>query len=131
MKLLLSLLVGASLSFGAIAAQKQEYPSGLVMETVKEGAGKQPTATSTVLVHYKGTLKDGTVFDSSYARKQPISFPLNGVIPCWTEGVAKMKVGGKSILTCPANIAYGSQGVPGAIPANATLTFEVELLDVK
>jgi len=82
-------------------------------------------------VHYRGTLPDGTEFDSSYARKEPTEFPLNGVIPCWTEGVQMMKVGGKARLTCPPEIAYGARGAGGVIPPNATLTFEVELLAVK
>ena len=97
---------------------------------VKEGAGANPTATSTVKVHYHGTLRDGTVFDSSVQRGQPISFPLNGVIPCWTEGVQKMKVGGKAKLVCPSDTAYGDQG-SGPIPGGATLLFEVELIAIE
>jgi len=81
-------------------------------------------------VHYRGTLPNGTEFDSSYKRGQPIDFPLNRVIPCWTEGLQKMKVGGKARLTCPPEIAYGSRGAGGVIPPNATLHFEVELLGV-
>jgi FKBP-type peptidyl-prolyl cis-trans isomerase FkpA len=84
-----------------------------------------------VKVHYRGTLTDGTEFDSSIARGQPAEFPLNGVIPCWTEGVQRMKVGGKARLVCPANIAYGDQGRPGTIPGGATLLFDVELLEIK
>jgi len=84
-----------------------------------------------VQVHYRGTLVNGSEFDSSYKRGQPAAFPLGGVIPCWTEGVQKMKVGGKARLTCPAAIAYGPRGAGGgAIPPNATLHFEVELLDI-
>jgi FKBP-type peptidyl-prolyl cis-trans isomerase FkpA len=81
-------------------------------------------------VHYKGTFADGREFDSSYKRNEPTSFPLNRVIPCWTEGVGMMKVGGKAKLTCPAAIAYGSRGAGGVIPPNTTLLFEVELLGI-
>ena len=104
----------------------------MVYETIKDGSGAQPKATDTVRVHYLGWFPEsGKEFDSSIARGQPIDFPLNGVIPCWTEGVQKMKVGGKAKLTCPASIAYGSRGAGGVIPPNATLNFEVELLGVK
>ncbi|HEX8908988.1 MAG TPA: FKBP-type peptidyl-prolyl cis-trans isomerase, partial [Anaeromyxobacteraceae bacterium] len=91
----------------------------------------QPKETDTVKVHYTGTLIDGKVFDSSVKRGQPAEFPLNQVIKCWTEGVAKMKVGGKAKLVCPSSIAYGDEGRPPTIPGGATLVFEVELLDVK
>ena len=105
--------------------------SGLVILMVKEGTGPQPTATSTVRVHYKGMFPDGREFDSSYKRGEPIEFPLNGVIKCWTEGVALMKVGGAARLTCPSSIAYGARGAGGVIPPNATLVFEVVLLGVR
>jgi FKBP-type peptidyl-prolyl cis-trans isomerase FkpA len=105
--------------------------SGLVIRTIKEGNGKQPTASSTVNVHYKGTFPDGREFDSSYKRGEPIEFPLGGVIKCWTEGVALMKVGGRAKLTCPSSIAYGARGAGGVIPPHATLVFEVELLGVR
>jgi FKBP-type peptidyl-prolyl cis-trans isomerase FkpA len=105
--------------------------SGLVIRVLKEGTGAQPSATSTVKVHYKGTFPDGKEFDSSYKRGEPIEFGLNRVIPCWTEGVALMKVGATAKLTCPAAIAYGSRGAGGVIPPNATLVFDVELLAVK
>jgi FKBP-type peptidyl-prolyl cis-trans isomerase FkpA len=105
-------------------------PSGMVYIEQKKGTGSSPKATDTVKVHYKGTLVDGKVFDSSYDRGQPAQFPLNGVIPCWTEGVQKMAVGGKSKLICPAAIAYGERGSPPVIPPGATLVFEVELLEV-
>jgi FKBP-type peptidyl-prolyl cis-trans isomerase FkpA len=104
--------------------------SGLVFISVKEGTGAQPKATDKVKVNYEGKLMDGTVFDSSYKRGQPIEFGLNQVIPCWTEGVQKMKVGGEATLVCPPSIAYGERGAPGAIPPNAALVFKVELLGV-
>lgn len=104
--------------------------SGLVYRVLVEGTGPSPRATDGVTVHYRGTLADGTEFDSSYRRGQPATFPLNGVIRCWTEGVQRMKVGGKSRLTCPPQIAYGSRGAGNVIPPNATLTFEVELLSI-
>jgi len=103
--------------------------TGLVMTTITEGKGAMPKATDKVKVHYRGTLLDGTEFDSSFKRKRPAEFPLNRVIPCWTEGVQKMKVGGKARLVCPAKIAYGERGTPG-IPPNSTLIFEVELLEI-
>jgi len=108
----------------------ERFDSGLIYIPVTEGTGESPSATDTVRVHYHGTLRDGTVFDSSVDRGEPISFPLNGVIPCWTEGVQKMKVGGKSKLVCPAEIAYGDRGT-GPIPGGATLLFEVELLGIE
>jgi FKBP-type peptidyl-prolyl cis-trans isomerase FkpA len=108
----------------------QKSPSGLIYVEQKAGDGAQPTAADTVKVHYRGTLLDGTEFDSSFKRNQPAEFPLGGVIKCWTEGVAKMKVNGKAKLICPPEIAYGEGGRP-SIPPNATLTFEVELLEVK
>ena len=98
---------------------------------VKEGEGTSPAATDTVQVHYRGTLIDGKEFDSSYKRGQPIEFPLNRVIPCWTEGVQKMRPGGKAKLTCPPGIAYGERGAGGVIPPNATLQFEVELISFR
>jgi FKBP-type peptidyl-prolyl cis-trans isomerase FkpA len=108
----------------------KKFPSGLIYSEIKPGTGAQPTADDTVKVHYRGTLTDGTEFDSSIKRNAPAEFPLKGVIPCWTEGVAKMKVGGKSKLVCPSSIAYGDQGRPPTIPGGATLVFEVELLEV-
>jgi FKBP-type peptidyl-prolyl cis-trans isomerase FkpA len=105
--------------------------SGLVYRSLKDGTGAQPaSASDTVKVHYRGTLPGGKEFDSSYARNAPIDFPLNRVIPCWTEGVQRMKVGGKAKLTCPPGIAYGERGAGGVIPPNATLHFEVELLGI-
>ena len=119
----------------APAALAQSQPvttaSGLVYESLKEGTGESPKATDTVKVHYKGTLLDGKEFDSSYKRGEPTEFPLNRVIPCWTEGVQRMKPGGKAKLTCPPGIAYGERGAGGVIPPNATLNFEVELVSVR
>ncbi len=133
---------------GALAAQKEkaasvEYvakaatepgavktDSGLVYKELAAGTGPSPVAADTVKVHYRGTLIDGTEFDSSYKRNAPAEFPLTGVIPCWTEGVQKMKVGGKARLVCPSNLAYGDQGRP-SIPGGAALVFEIELLSIQ
>jgi FKBP-type peptidyl-prolyl cis-trans isomerase FkpA len=114
----------------AASAAPQALASGMTIQHLIKGSGASPKATDTVQVHYRGTLADGTEFDSSYKRGQPISFPLNRVIPCWTEGVQAMQVGGKARLTCPPGTAYGARGVPGTIPPNATLTFEVVLLGI-
>lgn len=105
-------------------------PSGLQYKHIKEGSGKSPKASDTVKVHYRGTLIDGTEFDSSYKRNEPIEFPLSGVIKGWTEGVQLMKEGGKIMLYIPSHLAYGERGAGGVIPPNATLVFEVELLKV-
>jgi FKBP-type peptidyl-prolyl cis-trans isomerase FkpA len=104
--------------------------SGLIYKEVTPGTGASPKATDNVKVHYRGTLVNGTEFDSSYKRNEPAQFPLNGVIKCWTEGVQKMRVGGKSVLVCPSDLAYGDQGRP-SIPGGATLIFEIELLEIK
>jgi FKBP-type peptidyl-prolyl cis-trans isomerase FkpA len=104
--------------------------SGLVYRSLKDGEGPTPAASDRVRVHYRGTFPDGREFDSSYSRNQPAEFPLDRVIKCWTEGVQRMKVGGKAKLTCPAAIAYGERGAGGVIPPNATLQFEVELLGI-
>lgn len=103
--------------------------SGMVFRSLEEGTGASPSATDRVTVHYKGTLRDGTTFDSSYDRGQPATFGLNQVVPCWTEGLQMMKEGGKAKLTCPPDLAYGDRAA-GAIPPGATLTFEVELIEV-
>jgi FKBP-type peptidyl-prolyl cis-trans isomerase FkpA len=103
--------------------------SGMIYREVRMGTGASPKASDTVKVHYRGTLVDGTEFDSSYRRNEPAQFPLTGVIGCWTEGVQKMKVGGKAVLVCPSNLAYGDQGRP-SIPGGATLIFEIELLEI-
>ena len=121
----------AALTAAAKEAGAVVTSTGLVYRAVKEGTGAHPTATNTVKVHYKGTFPDGKEFDSSYKRGTPIEFPLGGVIPCWTEGVQKMKVGGQAKLTCPSAIAYGTRGAGNVIPPNATLVFEVELLGVR
>ncbi len=133
--LLVSCTAGPQADVAAAAAAKEAgasvTASGLVYRSLKEGNGASPAATDTVKVHYRGSFPDGREFDSSYKRNEPTEFPLNRVIPCWTEGVQKMKVGGKAKLTCPAEIAYGSRGAGGVIPPNATLQFEIELLEVK
>ncbi len=120
-----------SLTFQAHAADTKEEKtaSGIGITMLKEGTGANPKASDTVKVHYRGTLENGQEFDSSHKRGQPATFPLSRVIPCWTEGVQKIKVGGKARLVCPPNLAYGSREIPG-IPANSTLIFEVELLDI-
>lgn len=118
-------LVKAGAEAGAVRTQ-----SGLVYHEVTAGTGASPKATDTVKVNYRGTLTNGTEFDSSYRRNQPAEFALNQVIPCWTEGVQRMKVGGKARLVCPSDLAYGDQGRP-SIPGGAALVFEIELLDVK
>lgn len=105
--------------------------SGLQYEVLVEGTGRKPTATDTVTVHYEGTLIDGTVFDSSYKRGQTISFPLNGVIAGWTEGLQLMGIGSKYKLYIPYQLGYGAQGAPGAVPPYAAMIFTVELFDIK
>ncbi|WP_119155284.1 FKBP-type peptidyl-prolyl cis-trans isomerase [Caldimonas tepidiphila] len=115
----------------ATATATETLPSGVVVEHLKTGQGASPSATDVVRVHYRGTLENGTEFDSSFKRNEPATFPLNRVIPCWTQGVQKMKVGGKARLTCPSDTAYGPRGAGGLIPPNAKLTFEVELLDIR
>jgi len=107
----------------------QKTASGLIYRELKPGTGASPKASDTVKVHYRGTLIDGKEFDSSYGG-EPLEFPLNRVIRAWTEGVQMMKVGGKSRLVCPANLAYGERGAPPDIPGGATLVFEVELLGI-
>ncbi len=127
-------IAAAALASSAVFAQASAPAAagtGLVYKSITEGSGASPAATDVVKVHYRGTLQDGTEFDSSHKRGQPAEFPLNRVIKCWTEGVQKMKVGGKAQLTCPPGIAYGERGTPGGpIPPNATLNFEVELLAI-
>ena len=131
----MSLSIAHAQSDAAASAAKEPgavvSASGLVYRSLKDGSGASPSATDVVKVHYRGTFPDGKEFDSSLARGKPTEFPLNGVIKCWTEGVQRMKVGGKAKLTCPSAIAYGERGAGGgSIPPNATLHFEVELLGV-
>jgi FKBP-type peptidyl-prolyl cis-trans isomerase FkpA len=126
----LSLVLISGLAIAQTGNKPIKTPSGLTYEALKEGTGASPKATDKVTVNYRGTLTNGTEFDSSYKRNMPLTFPLNGVIPCWTEGLQMMKVGGKARLTCPASIAYGDRGAPPVIGPGATLIFEVELLKV-
>lgn len=119
----------AFLDKAASMSGAKKMPSGLIYTEIKPGTGASPGATDVVKVHYHGTLRDGTVFDSSVARGTPAEFPLNRVIACWTEGVAMMKIGGKSKLVCPPEIAYGDRG-QRSIPGGAVLIFEVELIEI-
>jgi FKBP-type peptidyl-prolyl cis-trans isomerase len=123
---------GASQGFLDAAAAEpgaRRLPSGLVFHETRAGTGTTPQRTDTVRVHYQGTLRDGTVFDSSRARGTPAEFPLDRVIPCWTEALQLMKVGGQATLVCPAAIAYGDRG-SGRIPPGAALRFDVELIEI-
>lgn len=120
----------AFLAKAAAEPGAKKTASGAIVKTLKEGGGPSPSATDKVKVHYHGTLVDGTVFDSSVKRGQPVTFPLGNVIKCWTEGLQQIKVGGKSHLICPANIAYGERGSPPVIRPGATLIFDVELLEI-
>jgi len=130
-----------ALAFNVAAADKKaeaksetkevKTASGILITMLKEGTGASPKASDTVKVNYRGTLTDGKEFDSSYKRGEPTSFPLNRVIPCWTEGIQTLKVGGKAKLTCPPELAYGSRGAGNVIPPNSTLIFEVELLGIE
>jgi FKBP-type peptidyl-prolyl cis-trans isomerase FkpA len=132
-ELLRERMVAANKGFLEKAAKEkgaQQLPSGLIYLEEKAGTGAVPKPSDKVKVHYRGTLTNGTEFDSSYKRKEPAEFPLDRVIPCWTEGVQKMKVGGKARLVCPPAIAYGDRGSPPAVPPNAVLNFEVELLEI-
>lgn len=125
-----SVLMILAINAYAAEAREQKTASGILITTMLAGTGASAKPADVVKVHYRGTLTDGTEFDSSYKRGQPATFPLNRVIPCWTEGVQTMKVGGKAKLVCPSDLAYGSRGVPGTIPADSTLVFEIELLDI-
>jgi FKBP-type peptidyl-prolyl cis-trans isomerase FkpA len=130
---LFAIVTLASVAACATAADSntETLPSGVKIVHTLVGTGANPKATDTVKVHYKGTLADGKEFDSSYKRGAPATFPLNRVVPCWTEGMQKIKVGGKATLTCPPATAYGSQGAGGVVPPNATLTFDVELIAIE
>ena len=127
----LTAAVFATAAGSACAAQgsTEKLPSGVIVEHLTPGNGPQPTASDVVRVNYRGTLTNGTEFDSSAKHGGPAEFPLGRVIPCWTQGVATMKVGEKAKLTCPAATAYGSRGV-GVIPPNSDLIFEVELVGI-
>lgn len=131
---LMLLLATTVFATAAIAAPDikapQMLPSGISIQHLKIGTGASPKATDTVTVNYRGTLQNGKEFDSSYARNAPASFPLSQVIPCWTEGVQELKVGGKAKLVCPPNTAYGERGAAGVIPPNSTLNFEIELISI-
>jgi FKBP-type peptidyl-prolyl cis-trans isomerase FkpA len=116
---------------GPGAGGTDTLPSGVGIRHTVVGTGPSPGAGDTVKVHYRGTLADGKEFDSSYKRGQPAVFPLARVVPCWTQGLQKLKVGGKATLTCPPASAYGTRGVPNVIPPDSTLTFEVELLSIE
>ncbi len=126
----LVLALGGFCSLANAALETETLPSGVVVAHTVEGTGVTPRATDKVKVHYRGTLANGTEFDSSYKRNEPAVFPLNMVVPCWTQGMQKIKVGGKATLTCPSDTAYGERGAGGVVPPNATLTFEVELLAI-
>ena len=128
--LLASLLAAPLSSVHAQAPGPVTTASGLVYESLKEGSGESPKATDTVKVHYHGTLRDGSVFDSSVERGTPAEFPLNRVIPCWTEAVQGMKVGEKAHITCPSEIAYGDRGMPPKIKGGTALAFDVELIEI-
>ena len=129
---LVALLGSSGCSEGIAETTPIKLDSGLEITHLVEGTGESPGPRSRVLAHYHGTLPDGTVFDSSVERGKPNEFPLFRVIPCWTEGLQLMKVGGKAKLVCPPEIAYGARGAPGGkIPPNSTLHFEVELLEIK
>lgn len=133
MKIRNSLIVLSALAlFGMAGATETEtLANGVQVAHTVVGTGSNPAATDRVKVHYRGTLVDGKEFDSSYKRGEPTVFPLNRVVPCWTHGIQRMKVGGKATLTCPSATAYGERGAGGVIPPNATLTFEVELLAIE
>jgi len=123
--------VGKSFRDKAAADKDTETTAtGIVITTLTEGTGAAPVAADKVKVNYEGKLIDGTVFDSSIKRGEPATFPLSGVVPCWTEAMQHMKVGGKSRIICPAELAYGDRGQPPTIPGGSTLVFSVELLDV-
>jgi len=126
-----ALLTLAALPVHAAAPAPETLSSGVKIERYREGTGTSPTLTDKVRVHYQGTLTNGREFDSSYGRGKPAEFPVNGVIPCWTEVLQLMKPGGAARISCPPETAYGERGIPGLIPPHSTLNFVVELLEVK
>lgn len=126
-----AILTLTALSTQVWASDSETLPSGVKIVHTVAGTGAYPKADDLVKVHYRGTLADGKEFDSSFKRHEPAVFPLNRVVPCWTEGMQKIKVGGKATLTCPPATAYGNRGAGGVVPPNATLTFEVELLAIE
>ena len=132
-RLICALALQAGLAGFAVAEnpKSETLPSGVVIEHLKAGTGAMPTVNDTVVAHYRGTLADGKEFDSSYKRGEPAAFPLTRVVPCWTQGMQKIRVGGKAKLSCPAATAYGDRGYPGVIPGGAVLTFEVELVSIQ
>ena len=131
---IICLLASSSFAAESLNTEMKETlttKSGMEYTSLREGTGATPGPTDTVRVNYRGTLLNGREFDSSYRNGRPVEFQLNNVIKCWTEGLQMMKVGGKAKLVCPANIAYGDDGVSGSVPPYATLIFEVELLDIE
>ncbi|AXE33203.1 FKBP-type peptidyl-prolyl cis-trans isomerase [Chromobacterium phragmitis] len=130
-RMMISLALAACPTAALAAPAAQTLPSGVKIEWLVAGKGAKPAASDTVKVNYRGTFKDGKEFDSSAKNGGPISFPLNRVIPCWTQGVSALAVGSKAKLYCPASTGYGSRGVPGVIPPDTPLYFEVELLSIQ
>lgn len=128
---MLAALAAASAGAQDKPAAAETLPSGVVITHLRQGGGPHPSDKDTVKVHYRGTLVNGTEFDSSYKRSKPASFPLDRVILCWTQGMQKMRAGGKARLFCPAHMGYGARGIPGTIPPNSVLIFEVELLAIE
>lgn len=129
-----SLLLALAMASGAAAAADaptETLESGVKVQKLKTAKGPSPKASDVVKVHYRGTLQNGTEFDSSYKRGEPATFPLSQVIPCWTQGVQKLNVGEKAKLFCPAKTAYGNRGAAGVIPPNSDLNFEIELIGIQ
>ena len=114
-----------------VANEVESLPSGVTVRHLRRGTGAAPKVSSSVRVHYRGTLKDGREFDSSFKRGEPITFPLGGVISCWTQALQSMQVGGRAEISCPSETAYGKRGAGGVIPPNSDLNFEVELLGIE
>ena len=127
----LSFVVAAQAQPTSALPADKTLPSGVALKWTAAGTGAKPLATDTVQVHYRGTLPDGKEFDSSFKRGEPASFPLNRVMPCWTQALQEMKVGDTAELTCPPATAYGERGIAGVIPGNTTLKFQVQLLAVR